>query len=121
MSTLSSLASRTMTTATKPAQEWQTWALGAFLSLLLLLVTWGYQSLVSRMSELQDTITELSRTGTPIIRERMAAQDARIAALERAADRNDTAHERILAELQILRETLVVRGQLSPRQNGQPK
>lgn len=96
-----------MVTRVKQSQEWQTWTLGVLLSVLFLMVSWGYQSISGEIERNREMIVELQRTGAIPVREQLANHDARIAALERATEQNVADHQRILADLQIIRDKVI--------------
>lgn len=90
-----------------PAPEWQTWVLGVMISVMFLLLSWGYQSISSEIERNREMILELQRTGAIPVREALAGHEARLDALEKATEQNFADHQRIIADLQIIRDRII--------------
>jgi serine phosphatase RsbU (regulator of sigma subunit) len=74
---------------------------------ILSLITMGYTDVRSQLDRNFNMLERLQDTGATPVLERLAEHEVRIGAVERALQQNNEDHQRILAELQLLRETLI--------------
>ena len=82
-----------------PDEGWRTWLVGALFTLTLTLGGAGYQSMNTRVADLE-------QRGSPAMRERLAAQEERQAAIQAQLMRNSESMKRIEDKLDLALERM---------------